>query len=246
MREILPLAAIVFAAFAVEATLGFGATVVTVALGAFLVPVKELLPVFVPVNICLSIVIATRHRRQIDRPLLLGRILPLLALGMPAGMLLVRFADARILTALFGVCVVALSAPQLVDSFRAVARERRPLPAATRALLLLAGGVVHGAFSTAGPLVVYVADRAGLDKSRFRATLSALWLVTGLLLVASFAAAGTLTAASARRSLLLVPAMLCGLAVGEWLHPRVDPRWFRRGVLVVLVAAGVALVARSL
>lgn len=242
----LPFAGIVLAAFAVEATLGFGATVIAVSFGVLLLPLDELLAALVPANLVLSATIAFRHRRQIDRALLGRRILPLMALGLPAGLLLARVADERRLELLFGVVVVALAGPELVRSFRrdVDAGPRPPLRAPLRAALLVAAGVIHGAFSTGGPLVVYVTDRVGLDKGRFRATLSALWLLLGLVLLASFAARGTLSATSATRSALLLGPLLLGLATGEWLHRRVDALSFRRAVMALLVTAGATLALR--
>lgn len=240
-----PLAAIVLGAFAVEATLGFGATVIAAALGVFLLPIDELLPVFVPANVALSATLVVRHHRQIDRGLLLRGILPLMALGMPFGMLAARFVDGRRLETIFGGIVIALAAPELARALRGHAPADRPaLPAGVRGAMLLAAGVVHGTFATGGPLVVWVADRVGLDKGRFRATLAALWLILGLVLIASFAAAGRLSAATVQRSALLVVPVVAGVVAGEWLHTRVAERPFRLAVLGLLCVAGVVIALR--
>ena len=52
--------AIALVAFAVEGTLGFGSTVIAVSIGAQLVPLDELLPAFVPLNIVLSLSLLRR------------------------------------------------------------------------------------------------------------------------------------------------------------------------------------------
>ena len=56
------LAAVVALAFTIEATIGFGATVITVALGALFLPIDALLPVYIPVHIMLSASIVLRCR----------------------------------------------------------------------------------------------------------------------------------------------------------------------------------------
>ncbi|RYE94698.1 MAG: sulfite exporter TauE/SafE family protein, partial [Myxococcales bacterium] len=83
----LALAALVAVAFAVEATVGFGSTVLVVTIGAQWVPLDELLPAFVPVSLLLSAVLLGRARRVVPWRWLLVRVLPAVGAGMAAGML---------------------------------------------------------------------------------------------------------------------------------------------------------------
>lgn len=245
MPPLLPLALVVCAAFAVESALGFGATVITVSVGARLMPVRALLPAFVPLNLALSLWLAARNRRDVDLALLGRRVLPLMLLGMPLGMLLVRRLSESTTRHLLGALVVALSVTQLARLVRAGGDEPAAPPGPLGAALLTAAGVVHGMFGSGGPLAVYVVGRALPEKGRFRATLSALWLALNAVLVAGYAVDGALTGESLRATATLAPALGLGLAAGEWLHGRVPERAFRVGVYAVLLAVGAALLARS-
>ena len=69
--SLLALCLIVLGAFTTEAAIGFGSTVLTVALGAHLFPIDRLLAAFVPVNVGLSAWLVLRNRHAIDGPLLL-------------------------------------------------------------------------------------------------------------------------------------------------------------------------------
>lgn len=238
------LALVVFGAFTVEAAIGFGSTVVAVSLGSLLVPVHELLPAYVPVNLVLSAILTARNARAIDRRRLFVAILPAMLVGLPAGLFLFHTASDRSLQVAFGLLVVVLSALELGATRRSPSAPR-PLPRGAGAALLVGAGVVHGAFSTGGPLVVYVLGRAGLDKTAFRATLSALWLVLGAILVTSYALSGSLTATTGRTSALLLPPLVIGLALGERLHRRVSPATFQRLVFALLLVAGAALAVRN-
>lgn len=239
------LALVVFLAFLVEAALGFGATVVAVALGAFLVPIPELLAAFVPLNIVLSTYLAVRYRRDIDWRLLMLRIVPLMVAGIPVGLLVLGWGSDRLLKALFGVFVVGLSALELW-------RMHRPAPAESQAdagislpaqvVLLLAGGVVHGAFATGGPMAVYVSGRVLTDKGRFRSTLSTLWLILNLVLVVGYAVQGSLDREAGILAAWLALPLGLGLVLGDWLHHRVDARIFRLAVFGLLLLAGGLLI----
>lgn len=239
------LCAIVAGAFFVEALTGFGSTVLTVAFGAQLLPLEELLPAVIPVNLALSTTMVLRHGRHVDRRLLLREVLPLMGLGFPVGF----FAFAQLtgggdalLKAAFGALVTLLAATELLRA----RRPPRPLPRRAAPALLALAGVVHGAFGSGGPLLVYVLSRRGLDKATFRATLSTVWLVLGVVLLAGYLSQGLVTRGTLTVSAALVPSLAVGLLLGERAHARVDAATFRALTLVLLLAGGALLVARNL
>lgn len=240
MADLLLLEAIVALAFFVEATTGFGATVVAVALGGAVLPVRELLPAFVPVNLALSLFVVGSDPAAVDRPTLFRRVLPAMLLGFPVGAVAFRLLGERAgaLEVAFGAFVVAVAALRLFG-IGAVGRR-------TGVATLGLAGVVHGAFGTGGPLVVMTLGALGLDKRAFRATLAALWALLALFLLGSYALAGALTLESLRLSALLFPPMLVGLLLGQRVHARLDPARFRLAVDALLLVAGGVLLARTL
>ena len=236
---------IVFAAFAVEAAAGFGSTVVAVTLGAFLFPLPVVLATFLPTSLLLSTYLALRYRRFIDRAVLFRRILPLMGLGLAGGLALARFESAGVLKLVFAAFVVVLAARELVPRKEP---STPPSPTSGRkrtALTLITAGVVHGIFACGGPLVVYYAGRTLRDKASFRATLSALWLVLNVVVIASLVQRGAVHADGLALSALLVVPLVLGIVVGEQLHARVSEARFRRGVFVLLLIAGVVLLGRT-
>jgi uncharacterized membrane protein YfcA len=234
--------AIVAAAFTVEAALGFGASLVMVTLGALLLDIRSLLVAVVPLNVTLSLWLVVRGRRHVDTRLLFRAVLPLMALGLPLGMWALRALDASLMKRTFGVFVTLLALSALANRGQ---RGPAARSAVTDRLLLFAGGVVHGAFATGGPMAVYVVGQRLADKAAFRATLSSLWLVLNSLLVISFVVDGRLDAASLVTTAKLLGALAVGLVVGEVLHRRVPEHTFRTLVWVVLGLGGAMLVIRG-
>jgi uncharacterized protein len=231
-------ACVVALAFTVEGALGFGATLVALSVGAFLVPVPALLPALLPLNLVLSASIVARDMRHVDRALLFRRILPLMALGAPLGYFGLAWLPAALATRAFGVVVLLLAALGL---FR-----RAPLPALASPALFFAAGAVHGAFGTGGPLVVagLAARDQDAHKSALRATLSALWLLLNLALLAAFILDARF---DDRAAGLIVPAgigALVGGIFGAKLHDALDAALFTRVVWAALLVAGVLLVLR--
>lgn len=233
------LSAIVCLGFATETALGFGAMVVSLALGAQLVPLEALFPTVVPLNVALSLYLAARNAAHIDRRFLVRRLLPPVLVGVPLGLLAFARLPRALLVRSFGGFVVLLAS---IELFRTLRRGRdASLGRAARIALLVLGGAVHGAFATGGPMVVYVASRELTDKHRFRATLSALWALLGVGITLSLVAAGSLGAASLRGSGILAPAALVGLLAGEMVHRRVRAERLRVAVFVMLLVAGTLL-----
>lgn len=231
------LPALVAAALAVEGVTGFGATVLTVALASFVMPVHTLLPAYVPVNLLLSASIVVRDRARVDRALLTRGILPAMLLGMPFGFgAFVLLGDhAGVIERGFGGLIAVLAAIRL---------SGRAAPERWRTGILWAAGVVHGAFGTGGPLVVYALAGTRLDKSVFRATLSALWLVLSGCLFVGYVVDHRVGADSLRLSLSLLPGLAVGLGVGQVLHGRLPQAAFVRAVDVLLGIAGLILAFR--
>lgn len=230
------LAAVVACAYAAEAATGFGATVIAVALGVHLFPLDVLLPVIVPLGLVLSASIAWRERAHADRRLLARRILPLMGVGLVLGLALFESASNAALRRAFGGFVVAIAALELWRG--RAARTPRPLPPAARGAALLGAGVVHGVFSTGGPLLVWALGTTPIAKRAFRATLSTLWTVLATALSCAYALRGHLDGATLAATAALLPALGVSLAAGEWIHHRLDETRFRRAVYALLLGIG--------
>lgn len=244
-----PLLAVVALAFAVESAIGFGATLITVTLGAFFYPIESILPAFVPVNVILSLYLSSRYYKHIAWRFLLFRMAPLMALGLPVGRWLFSNLGSERLRAAFGLFVAVLSLIELRRLFSKQSAEQNTEAKTSKLTLvdsffLLLGGVVHGAFATGGPMAVYVSGKTISDKSEFRSTLSALWLLLNTVVVASYAFEGRLDRTIASTSAMMLAPLLGGMLVGELAHKYVPTELFKRAVFILLLVAGIVLALR--
>ncbi|MBC7917427.1 MAG: sulfite exporter TauE/SafE family protein [Rhodoferax sp.] len=230
----------IFLAVTLEAVTGFGSIVIALALGAQLVPMESLLPVLVPLSVCLSSLMVWRHREKIDRPLLLRQLLPGMLIGTLLGYLVKPYLDAGLLRQLFGLLIIWFAARELWRLRHATPFAKRPTWL-TRVLTGLAG-VTHGLFASGGPLLVYAVSGLPLDKARFRATLAAVWLTLNGVLTVAFALDGRLQPALPLVA-AYIPLLLMGVYLGEKLHHRVSERHFRIAIYILLLVTG-ALLAR--
>lgn len=234
----------IFIGYTLEAITGFGSIVIALSLGALLVPISELLPVLVPLSVALSSTIVWRYRKLIDKPLLLRMILPLMLTGTLVGYGVRPFLDAALMRQIFGLFVLWFALRELWRMRGTTLPSALP-PWLARAITFLAG-ITQGLFASGGPLLVYAMAGSTLDKSRFRATLAAVWVSLNVVLSCAFFLDGSLVPALPRIASYL-PVLFIGVWIGETLHHRVSEQHFRKAIFGLLLVTGtLLLIPRSL
>jgi len=234
------LGASILLAYTLEAVTGFGSIVIALSLGALVLPIDQVLPVLVPLNICMTGYLVRRHWKMVDRSLLLGTILPAMVCGTALGYLLLPYLDTQALKAAFGALVLWFAARELWRMRHATTPPRRPRWL-TR-LLAFGAGISHGLFASGGPLLVYGLAGTRLDKTRLRATLMTVWLTLNGLLTLAFLVDGRLQPALPQVA-AYAPLLLVGVWLGERLHRRFDERHFRIAIYLLLLITGLLLLA---
>ena len=233
------LAAIVGAAFAIESTSGFGATILIVTFGVHLFPITTLLPVIVPLGLVLSVWLAWSNREYVDGALVARRILPLMGLGVAIGLAIFERASNDGLRRAFGFFVVVVALAELGRTLRATEAPRPLHPMAARTALFGAG-VIHGLFSSGGPLLVYALGRLPIEKRAFRATLSTVWVVLASALTLAYAWQGRVGRESLSATATLLPVLATAFVAGNWAHHRLDETKFRILIYALLIIAGLS------
>ena len=237
-------ALVVIGSYAVQTAIGFGSVLISVTFGAQLIGLQEVIHLVVPISFLQTGYIVIRHRDGIDWGLLSKRVIPWMALGMACAFLLLTRVGGPWLGLAFGWMVLALSARDLHRLRAASVIVHEPISGPASVAALFGAGVVHGIYASGGPLLVYAVGREGLSKHVFRSTLSMVWIILNLILVARFVLAGDYDRAVMLDVLLLVPTVPIGILVGEWIHHRVDEKRFRIAVLILLMAAAISLIVR--
>ncbi len=231
----------VLVAYTIEAITGFGSLVIALALGALLLPVPELLPVLVPLNVLMSGFLTWRNRQHIDRALLLKVILPLMLGGTLLGYLLQNGLADNLLKLLLGLLIVWFACRESWRLWRGTSVQ--PHSRWLNRVLTLGAGISHGLFASGGPLLVYAMAGTTLDKQRLRASMLCVWFTLNSSLTLLLWAQGRL--AQGQQLLWFIPLLVIGVLVGEYLHHRVNEQRFRQMVYGLLAVTGVLLAAQS-
>ncbi|MDH4561200.1 sulfite exporter TauE/SafE family protein [Pseudomonas sp. BN411] len=233
------LALFILLAYTLEAITGFGSTIVALSLGALLLPIHDLLPVLVPLNILMSGFLAWRNRRLVQWRLLLATILPGMLIGTSIGYGLRPWLDDGLMKLGFGLLILWFALRELL---RGAPRGRTP--AWMTRLQTGAAGISHGLFASGGPLLVHALAGTALDKARLRATLLCVWFGLNSLLTLAYLYDGSLAPALPRIA-TYAPLLLVGALAGEYLHQRLAEAHFRTAIHLLLCLCGVLLCWRA-
>lgn len=230
----------VFITHALEAVTGFGCTVLAVPFITMLFGVKVGVMVLTVLAWLLALFFVVTKWKQIDFKQY-AIIASLMLCGLPLGIYLFKYADLKLLKLILAIFIVSTAALQLLKLSNII-KLNKPLPKPLAILLLITGGIVHGMFSSGGPLVVLYATKAIPDKGRFRATLCLLWTTLNTIIIAMYFVGGTLPKPVLQEGLTklpwMLPFLLAGIFVGEKVHDKVDARTFSFIVFSMLFVTG--------
>ncbi|WP_321300571.1 sulfite exporter TauE/SafE family protein [uncultured Sphaerochaeta sp.] len=234
---------VVFVTHALEAVTGFGCSVLAMPFVSALLGVKTAVKVITILAWLLALYIVIRNFSKIDWRQY-SIITGLMLLGLPVGMYLFRSQQSGSLNLILALFIIVVSVSQLYRQARRTGDSAPPtgykvLP---YYLLLFLGGIVHGVFSSGGPLVVLYATRALPDKGKFRATLCLLWTTLNTIIIAGYLVEGSLTLPVVKTTAMLVPFVVAGIIAGEHIHDKVDARHFSLIVFSMLLATGIVMV----
>jgi len=221
-----------------ETILGFGATLIALALAAHFLPLETLVPMLVIMALVQSFWLVARWYRYIDWRTLLLYILPLAVMGMVIGILSREIADEDTLKIVLGTFTIMVSLAELAILFikRAPGGQLRWYYSVP---LLVGGGIFHGLFAAGGPAIVYYASRQFRAQENFRATLSMLWLILNIGLLTSFLMAGQMDWNKLRMTAMVLPGLVIGILLGSVI--RVKEFGFKVLTYTLLFFAGLFL-----
>lgn len=237
--QIFLLVLVLIFAHTVETLLGFGASLITMALGVYIFPINGLLPVVVILGFLQSCWLVTRWIRYLKWRALLLNIMPAVAVGMILGIYYrTRVASYKQLLVLLGLFVMAVSIMEIFLIYR-TRSAGGSLPKYLGLPILIVGGLFHGIYATGSPLIIYYSSRELKEPAEFRATISMLWLILNLILLFNLYASGLINVNTITTTGIVLPGLIAGIILGNSMKFRAVV--FKFLVYVLLFFAGLLL-----
>jgi len=226
-----------------KGTVGFGLPLATMSVLPLVISVEEALAinaVVLPLVNIRQILHATSIRHTVSR---LRFVLAGVVLGVAVGATFVTSVDNDLLVLFLGLFVIAFTALTAINPTISIPKAREKGIGFGVGTL---AGVIGALTTTNGPVFIMYLVGLKADREFFLSALGLLFILTGVLVSASFWAAGMITLPRFLVALWCVAPTLAAMAVGHRIGARAHAERFRTLVLAGLCILGVNLVLRGI
>ena len=229
----------IFAGAVVSGLVGFAFSAVAGAILLHVLPPTEAVPLMMACSIVTQTISLVALRGTVKwegNPLLIGGGV----LGLIPALYLLYHVDAYFFRIGFGAFLVAYAAWMLLRPKAALSRQA---PGGLRhALVGFGGGLIGGLTAMPGALPVIWCDLRGMAKDQQRALTQPYTLTMQIVALALMLAHNTFSNQTLVNLTYSLPALVAGAALGVITFRRINDRFFRGAVLMLLFAAGLGLV----
>jgi uncharacterized membrane protein YfcA len=236
-------AVVLLSAFAVRSAAGFGAGLIAIPMLALILPVSTAVSVATVLTTLSSVQQVSREWRQIAwRQFLIIFLYSMV--GVALGLYFINLLDENILRRCLGIFLIlysiyAISAtgtPRLLPRY-----WHGPLGAGVG----IVGGLCSALFGAgAGPIYVVYFHILRLEKEVFRATMSAVVVLSGAVRIIGYESFGFYGQSTIVLLAVGLPLVVVGSWFGDRLVYRLDARSFSRLVAAIMLLSGITLVIR--
>ena len=241
LQPILAELAFVFFGYLVLGLTGFGSALIVIPLLAWKMPIAEVVPVVLLLDVAASLLHSSLNARTVHWKLL-PRLLPGVLAGAAFGILAIQHLNAHGLLAALGVYVILVG----VKGARGIEVQAANTLRISHASWGFCMGAVETLFGTAGPLVLAWLARQRASPEAMRATVPAVIIGLSVLAIGSIFLMGTANREHAiRLALLLAPAALVGVWTGHALAPRIPGPQLNQLIFGLLIISGLSLTLRG-
>lgn len=231
-------ALIIAVAYFFRGVTGFGSGLISIPLLALMLPLTIVVPIVGLLDYLAAVGHGIKDRRNIQWHDVLP-LIPFFIIGVATALFIFKYVDPVLLSKILGAFII-LFALYTLSSFE-------PKRVGGRVLAMpsgLMGGLVGALYGTGGPFYVIYLKLRKLDKSVFRATLSAIFLLDGPARIIGYGVSGFYNRDAIVFVAVALPIMIIGMYVGGHVHTSLSQKTFQRAISVLLIGSGVALLLK--
>lgn len=217
---------------------GFGINLFAVPLLSQVWDMHTVVPLCILIATTCAAILLTMNRRMVNVRAMIPMICAA-AVGSPIGVIVLSSMDATWALRVLGVVIIASAAAQALVK-EALFGE----PTHAKGISMgLAGGIMGGAFGTAGPpIAMYI--HLTHEPKLARSALYLIFTTTGCVSLSGHIIAGHVSGPLVLKGLMLLPAVVLGSWLGDAAAAKCRPGPFRYIILALLAALGVMMLFR--
>jgi uncharacterized membrane protein YfcA len=216
---------------------GFAFGLVAAAIWLYALPPSQTTALIVTYGLLVQAYAVWKLRHELN----VGRLMPLIvgsAIGVPFGILVLRWVPPGYLRTAIGVVLIMFSLYNLVAPRLPSMKGAGQLGDAGAGFL---NGVVGGATGLAGIVIVIWSSLRGWQKGEQRAAFQPTGVATFLMTLIALGGTGGIDLDLLKLFALGLPVLAIGTWLGWTVYGKLDEAKFRKAVLVLLLASGAAL-----
>ena len=226
---------ILIVAYTFRGVTGFGSGLIATPLLALFLPLTFIIPFMSILDMSASLTHVMHTRQHISWKTILKAI-PFAFIGVPIGLFVLQSIDTLILVKGLGIFIILFAIYSLISP-----KIKKSDSIIWPAFGGFFGSLVGAMFGTGGPFYVFYFQLQQLDKSVFRATCAAVFLIDGLIRATGFTISGFYTSTVLLNIAYALPIMFLAMYIGNHLHTNITQRTFQKAIGVFLIFSGFAL-----
>lgn len=173
-------------------------------------------------------------RRELITPLITGGIL-----GVPVGIYLLHFFNPNYFKLCIGIILIIFCSIML---FSKKIPQVGDVPKWVENIIGFMSGILGGIAGLTGPVITLWCTARTWSADTQRAVFQTFNLTMHCVTLAGYLASGLIDLRALRMFAVIAPAMLVPAIIGNLLYPRLDQKIFRRFILGLLIASGIAII----
>lgn len=227
---------VIFISSLIRVVFGFGNALIAMPLLAMSpLTIREVTPLVALVAITMAVYILVKDWRNV-RMASAWRLVLSSLFGIPVGVALLSFTDETVVKIFLALLIIAFSVFSLMKPEISLSLgDRWAYPFG------FISGILGGAYNTNGPPVVIYGTLRKWPPGEFRSTLQGYFFPTGLLIIASHAAAGLLTVKVWTVYALSLAPIVGAVIVGTWIYNALPQQKYELAIHLLLIAVATAL-----
>lgn len=229
---------ILIAAYTFRGVSGFGSGLIATPLLALFLPLTFAIPFISLLDLTASLTHISHTRQHISWKAIL-RAIPFAFIGVPIGLYALQTVDTLILVKALGVFIVLFAIYSLISP-----KLKKSDSIIWPAFGGFFGSLIGAMFGTGGPFYVFYFQIQQFEKSVFRATCAAVFLLDGLIRAAGFTYSGFYTSTVLLSIAYSLPIMFLSMYIGNHIHTNITQRTFQKAIGVFLMFSGFALLLK--
>lgn len=229
---------IVFVAFLVRATLGFGDALLAMPLLVMVVGIKIAAPLMALLALVIALIVFYQNRKNVDYKIATQLIVTSLA-GVPFGLFYLQHISEQIVNVMLGVIIILFSGYKLTGW-----TLKMKTPGVLVWFTGFVSGILGAAYNTNGPPVIMLFSAQKWPPAVFRSTLQCYFFFSGVGVVAGHFLSENIDKHVLSYFLYTLPALLTAFFIGERFYRKLESTIFYTVVHIILLMLGFTLLLK--